>query len=155
MGYTHYWYKQLGEYPAQWAAFAEKCRAIVDLAEEQGTPLAGGLGDGRPEITEEIVWFNGLDPDGYETFHVDANQKIDMWSTVRDEKAFGFCKTGRMPYDRVVTACLIALKCTHGDLVVIDSDGSWAEWGEGVSLFEAATGIKVTQSVLGREKAEA
>ena len=50
---------------------------------------------------------------------------------------FGFCKTGRCPYDEVVAASLLALKHHLGEDVETASDGEpeEEEWQRALQLF--------------------
>lgn len=61
MGYTHYWYRPEHLDSQKFAAFAKDCAKIVMHSRGLGIDIAGGLGDGNPEITPQKVWFNGSD----------------------------------------------------------------------------------------------
>lgn len=52
----------------------------------------------------------------------------------------GYCRTNRLPYDKVVTAALILLQARLGKAVMVGSDGTPEAWKAGLSLARAATG---------------
>ncbi|MEM9109392.1 MAG: hypothetical protein AAGC72_05160 [Planctomycetota bacterium] len=69
-----------------------------------------------------------------ETFYVPRQMEAEAHRTVDEHgRVFEFCKTGRKPYDLLVTAALIALK-HHIPYVRVLSDGDAAEWEEGIAL---------------------
>jgi hypothetical protein len=54
---------------------------------------------------------------------------------------FNFCKTGRKPYDEVVTACLLVARDHFPpSMLSISSDGSWDDWMGGAKLYTAVLG---------------
>lgn len=111
MGYTHYWIAKEST-KKDFLKFSAACKKLHDsLPEKTDTAggyssdepleIRGGLGEGNPEFTPEMVWFNGnkeRDLD-HETFLIQRTQDDDLWN---------FCKTARKPYDLLVVACLLA-----------------------------------------------
>ena len=59
MGYTHYWYRPKVIPPGVYSQIVRDFRRILPTLEKCGVRLAGGLGEGEPQIDEEEVWFNG------------------------------------------------------------------------------------------------
>ena len=59
MGYTHYWYREQTIDPATMKHIADDFATIVLKLDDLGVHLAGGDGEGLPEITPEIICFNG------------------------------------------------------------------------------------------------
>jgi hypothetical protein len=60
VGYTHYWYRPLViPTDAFHAIRSDFERLILPLA-DFGVHLAGGLGEGLPVITDDMIWFNGV-----------------------------------------------------------------------------------------------
>lgn len=57
MGYTHYFYT--GRELPNWDAFAADARRILDTSAALGLKLAGPLGDGTPQVTDERLALNG------------------------------------------------------------------------------------------------
>jgi len=65
VGYTHYWHRtEVIQQKAFQAIRADFERLLLPLA-DAGVELAGGLGEGAPEITGELIRFNGLDQCGH------------------------------------------------------------------------------------------
>jgi hypothetical protein len=153
MGYTHYFaYDPNAEsFVAAWPQMVTDALLIATHVQRSlGVRLAGGFGDGEPELSERRIWLNGtrsgdlhhetllIDPAPPKTRHERepqggsdlARQDLER----RTDRAFvtGFCKTARKPYDIAVTSIL--LRCRHlaPDAFVIASDGAWElEWQHG------------------------
>lgn len=139
MGYTHYWdCPQTKTLPL---ALQEACKRIIKTARskyfiqvqwEDDTPRA-------PEITGDVIRFNGVGEDGHETFYFENH-------------AGGFCKTARKDYDAVVVACLIAAK-QYITGFEWRSDGDPEEHADGVRLYNEANGASLaTSNVTPREQ---
>ena len=120
MGYTHYFSGlQCNEELADFA------KAAVALSDVQ---ICGPTGTGTAVICEDSIQLNGFaerDED-YESFILPGFSDN------------GFCKTARRPYDKVVTAILIAaiaFKTPGWDQIC--SDGNEVDWvaSGGVALF--------------------
>ena len=148
MGYTHYFERKrdLHEEDANFLfqMYAAGVQQIVQRAHERGIAIADRFGERiGAEILDDLIAFNGLDEEKYETFLVRAVPEPynpeRKWED--QEWEFNFCKTRHLPYDEVVTACLILMKEVYGSLVKISSDGTWElDWTEGRELYESATG---------------
>lgn len=134
MGYTHYFRRIPGYDRAAYAALCADVSAIVGSLRDAGSPLAGPLGEGLPEITAERVAFNGAAPDDYETFSWEAN--CCHWDPYAKPGArvFCFCKTAQRPYDVAVVAVLLCAHYHYGDAVTLGSDGDASELGPGLAL---------------------
>jgi hypothetical protein len=65
MGYTHYWYREQTIAPETMKHIADDFAAIVLRLDDLGVHLAGGLGEGAPEITPEMIRFNGPEDCGH------------------------------------------------------------------------------------------
>ena len=139
MGYTHYWTHQEKLDPQSVG------RAVIDMAkvvEAKADLLGDGLGEGKPEIAEGMICFNGVGDDSYETFSFPGG-----WSNDGAGEGFNFCKTARRPYDPVVTACLAIAKDRMGESIDVSSDGDREEWSEGVALACQATGREIANPI--------
>lgn len=92
ISYTHYWTIVKGE---AWPQFIEDAKTIIAAAE---IPLSqNGKSYTQPIIDiENGIFFNGADGDDY-----------DFYIHMDDERSDAFCKTGRRPYDLIVTAVLL------------------------------------------------
>lgn len=127
MGYTHNWDKS-DTAEDVWAALVADARRIAETA---GVPLAGPMGDGEPQFNAERIALNGVEATGddYESFVL-----------VSGATTFEFCKTGRMPYDVVVTAILLRAAHTVPGFDV-RSDGGWgSDWVEARKLYATVFG---------------
>lgn len=123
MGYTHYW--EFAQNPKDIKDGAKKFKKSVALLKkcikDINVPLAGGMGTGKPVLTDTKVCFNGVDDDSYETCGIVLDNPTDY--------GFDFCKTARMPYDPVVCVTLLCFKRFFGDDFKYSSDGSSTEEG--------------------------
>lgn len=129
MSYTHYW--KIPKYPLpkkQWTAAVKDFRELTDvfhgtlrshlIAWEETDP------DKPPEVTNNLIRFNGIGEKGHETFYFSRTKEEDspVW----------FCKTARKPYDALVVAALCILKKHFGNRIRVSSDGDWkTEWLNG------------------------
>lgn len=122
MGYTHYW-SHNGFTPEQWAQLQRAARTIAKRSKAQGAPLGDWQGAGRgPSIDASAISLNGRKGEGFETF---------MLASTPEE--FGFCKTGRRPYDAAVVAILtVAARINSG--FTWRSDGDESEHSEGRAM---------------------
>lgn len=116
MGYTHYW--------SNVTITDQLMEDVSDFITLSDTKICGPLGEGTPIISKEEIAING-DAEynqGYESFIIE-NRKSD------------FCKTGRKPYDAVVTAILVDL--ILNDNGSISSDGTYEDWlnSGGIDLY--------------------
>jgi len=128
MGYTHYWHQSRPISSAEWGALADATRTILKRAKSHGIALAREYDepDSPPEITADLIRFNGIDDNGHETFYFE-----------RDAGSFAFCKTAHKDYDTAVIAVLIAARQACGALTW-SSDGDAAEHADGLQLYNEA-----------------
>jgi len=59
MGYTHYWYRKKTIDPDTYKAIVDDFSKLVPILEREGVKLAGGLGEGDPQLDYNVVSFNG------------------------------------------------------------------------------------------------
>ena len=124
MGYTHY-FEQKREFSAkEWMDLAFDANQLFEASPVR---LGNGLGEpgSVPEIADEYIRFNGVEPDDYETFEI------------RAEGGGGFCKTGFSEicrYDLIVKAVLIAAYNTAPDAIEVSSDGFDFEWEDALAF---------------------
>jgi len=59
MGYTHYWHRPQTVPDGTWCSIRRDFGELILPLSDEGVELAGGLGEGPPEITSEEIWFNG------------------------------------------------------------------------------------------------
>ena len=103
MGYTHYWRTSQEISPGTWEKI---CTRVIAAREYLEAPL------GQWEITKDDICLNGEGEDGHETFY---------FTRVGD--GFGFCKTARKKYDKLVVAALLLIEFTTEGSIRISSDG--------------------------------
>lgn len=111
MGYTHRW-KLNGELSE---AVLKDIQLVVnkyrDLIQYEADD------DRDPEVSPNMIRFNGIGNDSYETFLVEPHKQ-------------DFCKTGRRPYDIAVCEVLLVLKHHFRDNFELESDGFWVTEGD-------------------------
>jgi hypothetical protein len=127
MGYTHYFENKQDCPPEDWAKITEAFKrlqltAIINndpllIQEEYDSASAPGV-DGTG------IWFNGIEDDGHETFHL----------TREGSGRFNCCKTAQKPYDRVVVAVLCLANFFASGVWDIGSDGDTEDWEAGLAL---------------------
>jgi len=150
MGYTHYWsfepnqesdteqlrksFKRASKYVKGFVKFMDNNKSDV-------YKICGGLGEGKPIISDTEIWFNG-----------DASQQLDHetfslhWARPNLHGRYrDFCKTARKPYDLIVCfTLLIFAEIFPPEAFEFSSDGDINddEWQRAVELYEAFTGFK-------------
>lgn len=65
MGYTHYWYRPEEIKPDTFRAIVADTEKVLAEIEGYQVPMAGPTGTGRPELTEDVIAFNGSDDCGH------------------------------------------------------------------------------------------
>lgn len=129
MGHTHYFQATAPFTDKQWKNITE---AVTKLF--AGTDiLAGGIGEGDPEVTDKRIWFNG---------RTDQNGDYETLLIKKNDTEWGFCKTACMPYDAYVVA--VHCICHHfSESFKVTSDGRKNAWKTGQELASAAVGTAV------------
>jgi hypothetical protein len=134
MGYTHYWYvKDTQTLKMALPLVAGDLKRLLP----QLPPLAGWDGTGTPTIGDREIAFNGVRPDDYETFLLVPEPEA---YSKTEKGLFGFCKTGRRPYDLAVQVALTLLRW-HGEAIApgavrLASDGDLADWDRACRMVE-------------------
>ena len=134
MGYTHYWNKKKKIDPETWSDFTDDVTALINKAKvrlcwEFNEP------DKAPEVTAEVVRFNGKGDNGYETFLLRRVEQREEYRKPDDKGMyFNFCKTAQKPYDKYVVAVLHLAEKHFGDKILFSSDGDDSELREGIEL---------------------
>jgi hypothetical protein len=142
MGYTHYWFgrpEEIGNY--------EQLCTDLDLIETYcasvGVELTGydpiimGYRKGAPLHVGDLIAFNGVPDDDYESF---------CMPKYRDGDCFNFCKTARKPYDLAVCLALLRMAAIVPGFS-FDSDGSLSrepEWRKAKTAYAKIFGAKPT-----------
>ena len=121
MGYTHYWAIKDKPMPAQWDKVLSAKNDITQyVITNYDIPL-------EDHSTTSCIHLNGVGQDSCETFFLEP-----------EIKDFNCCKTNGRPYDKVVVAILIAVKCILGAKFDASSDGSPDDWQDGLKLAQLA-----------------
>ena len=138
MGFTRYYTvnKNLNYLPE---GFQNDVRSIIQTADSLGVKIAGWNGIAAPELSVKRLVLNGVDDSAnggedqsFETFTIDLNNSnrpvnpalVDALGESFNN--FGFCKTGRRPYDVIVGAILRSAKF-HNVVTEYSSDGGHNE----------------------------
>jgi hypothetical protein len=130
VGYTHYWYTKRDTPPD---LLFEAARKMLPIVREGDGVLAGWDGTGSPNADDTgSVRFNGREDEeeDYETFTWPPNLGHEQQHDVDPAWVFDFCKTGALPYDRFVVACLLAAKSVLGSALRLHSDGGTAAFSD-------------------------
>lgn len=140
MGYTHYWYQPKNKpiAPDVWALIVSDVQKVLNEAsaillreyDEPGT---------KPEVTADLIAFNGVGNAGHETFYFERAPKQPDYQSKKPE-IFNSCKTANKSYDTVVCACLIIIAHHAGDAVLVKSDGDINDWAPGLNIARSVTG---------------
>ena len=148
MGYTHYFPRAMEIEEDRFLQFARACAKIIHNADAEVCFEFNEVSL-PPQITPDMVRFNGIGDDGHETFYFprvvtddEAGYQTEDYRARWGGKLFTFCKTARKDYDTIVTACLFAALYYLPEEVDVSSDGDTEDWREGRKLFEEATGLK-------------
>lgn len=150
MGYTHYWRPRGDIEEAVWAKLTEATIGVLSIAKEQGIGIVGGMGDAgtEPDVSDTRIDLNGSA--AYETFRLERCPEVPAHRRDRDPEwaRFNFCKTGRMPYDEVVTAILCLAEHFSDGYFRVSSDGHPEEWADGLALArKVVSGVQLPPRV--------
>lgn len=147
MSYGHYWGRTKTIPSDAFDAVGRDVRQIIEAVAPTlglfgGIKVRGATGSGRPIIDADHICFNGSPR--RETFWIsrDVSLKSPDQAPGEDGIYWDFVKTGQLPYDTVVVATLISLKC-HVPDVQLSSDGGAEDWAAGLALYRRATGRQV------------
>jgi hypothetical protein len=130
MGYTHYFQNKQDCPPEDWAKITDAFKRLQATAIINNDPLLiqeeCNMAS-APGVDGTAIWFNGIEDDGHETFHL-----------TRAGDGFNFCKTAEKPYDRVVVAVLCLANFFAPGVWDIGSDGDNEDWQAGLALARTA-----------------
>lgn len=65
MGYSHYWHRPQTVPDGIWDSIRRDFELLVLPLSDEGCDLAGGLGEGPPEIADDLIRFNGPEDCGH------------------------------------------------------------------------------------------
>lgn len=128
MGYTHYWSTESNFTDEEWTEVCARARSVLQFTD---IPVQWECDVEEPsEVSNEVIRFNGVGDDGYETFMISPRK---IGNTIM-EGLGSFCKTARKPYDEVVVAMLVMMSEVKPDFNWC-SDGEPKEHMDGIKLY--------------------
>jgi hypothetical protein len=95
-----------------------------DVVRVSGVSRAGPDGTGKPIVNANTgeVAFSGVEGEDYETFRWPPDFVTGQASPTDQNSVFDFCKTGLLPYDAVVAACLAVAQEVLGESMTVEAD---------------------------------
>jgi hypothetical protein len=121
VGFTRYWTVTRDVDPQ---TVLEAGRKMGDVVRVSGVSRAGPDGTGKPIVNANTgeVAFSGVEGEDYETFRWPPDFVTGQASPTDQNSVFDFCKTGRLPYDAVVAACLAVAQEVLGESMTVEAD---------------------------------
>jgi hypothetical protein len=141
MGYTHYISRPQVIDEQAWSKITiDTIKVLLYIENELGIVIAGGDGEGDPEIDQDGIYFNGSKEDSYESCYMDRILTYD-----KDEKGlcFEFCKTDQRPYDIAVMVFYTIIK-HHVPECIVESDGEEKDWMDAITICHGLLGYDLT-----------
>ena len=115
MGYTHYWQRPGVIADAFFQLIKNDFEKLILPLSDAGIELAGGLGEGIPEITDDVIRFNGLNECG----HAPTDDLV-------------------IPYPSA--SVLLIAKHHLRDQFVVHSNGGEAQWSDAKRICQQRLG---------------
>jgi hypothetical protein len=135
VGYTNYYSQQREVTNKEWLGIMMDAKEILAETMNSGIPLAFeyDLPHQMPEVSEDVIQFNGIGGNGHETFYL-PRSKIGGHGD--------FCKTARKPYDVAVGAIMLSMDHHAPGAWSLGSDGDITEdeWIRAMAMYCKATG---------------
>ncbi len=136
MGYWHSWYNNGAISPPRAEMYATAHALAVRIVKEQdAVPLCGYEAGSPPVATEDAIFFNGVEPDNGAGFELHGRY-VHLPSRTA-------CKTGRKPYDLVVTAVLATMRHKAPGCMKIATDGEPRDWEAGAAIASQILGEEI------------
>lgn len=146
MGYTQYIYRKRDFTAKQWEKISLETFQILDYCKGRKIVLAyeyDSPESGNPEVTPDVIRFNGWREEGHETFLITRKRPENPPYDPDAKEAFDFCKTAHKPYDLAVCLVLLSMKRHATGNVRIGSDGEWdGEWLEARKVYRELFGVE-------------
>jgi hypothetical protein len=141
MGYTQYYYQSKNLTQKQWEKVCLETFQILDYCKGKKIKLAFECDIPKPpEVSNEIIRFNGVNDEGHETF-IFFKKKPEERICSDKSRYFYFCKTARKPYDLAVCLVLLSLAQHAPKSVELGSDGDWEhEWTDARRVYKELFG---------------
>ena len=141
MGYTNYWYQYRDFTDSEWVEIVDYFNTLIQKEEYRKLVDLGAVVHYRPiqaiKYEDKEIYFDGGEGGSCETFVLNKHEPKPRYE--RDKTYFNFCKTNRLPYDKVVWKMLkfiklIVLDPTKADFVISNDNGD-----EIVSISDTVT----------------
>lgn len=146
MGYSHYIYRKTDFTAKQWEKVSLEAFQILDCCKDRKIVLAyeyDAPEPGNPEVTPDVIRFNGWKDEGHETFLITRKRPDNHAYDPDAKESFDFCKTARKPYDLAVCLVMLSMKRHAPRSVRIGSDGEWDdEWLEARRVYRELFGVE-------------
>ena len=142
MGISHYWKIRKTIDKERFAKIAQDFKKVIPYL---CVDLAGVNGEGEPEITDDVISFNGKAPYEYEGFVLGRLAQAPYYTQLYDGKWFNSCKVGfdcPRPYDIAVKIALIIAKHHLGSDITLGSDETEAEWEDAYEIVKNVLGYE-------------
>lgn len=157
MSYTHY------------LSFSKAPRGQAEIMEKRYKRAIRECSKVIFEYSQEFGGLSGFSaharPGRYGGLKVNGSDRVGSCEALELPEHFNqlplqgeFVKTNRLPYDTVITACLIILKHRLGDTIALFSDGKRDDWNDGLILAKKVLGlnrIAIPDSIKVNEKQKA
>lgn len=140
MGYTHYYTVEAGRMSdEEWWELTERVDIITAYYYDHSDEELVVLNDDIIQVKGPCEWFV-----------IERDVQHPSWRSGVDGPVFHFTKTNHHDYDKIIVACILALKETLGDRVSISSDGGDEVFtsGAGYEIYQASSDVfRVGQEV--------
>lgn len=141
MGYTHYWGikpvkggTELNE--KRYKRAIKQCNRVIKAYHNQHR----GYGESLSGYSAHSDRYGGLNFNGARG---NICEDFIFREHFKENEPFEFCKTRRLPYDLVVTACLSIMKHYLKDAIEVSSDGDWCDWTDGACYASEILNVKI------------
>ena len=141
MGYTNYWYQYRDFTDSEWIEIVDYFNTLMQKEEYRKLVDLGSVNKNEPiqqaKYEDQEIYFDGGEGGSCETFVLNKHEPKPRYE--RDKTYFNFCKTNRLPYDKVVWKLLkfiklVVLDPTSADFVISNDNGD-----EIVSISDTVT----------------
>lgn len=138
MGFSHHWYRRPVLNATKFIAAVVECeRAKLHWHQEAPSQRLTNAPIIHMHLVDavfnqNVVGFSG----GCERFEIEREFSMRHRPPKEDGTYFSFCKTNQLPYDTLVTACLLIFKHTFGKGFKVSSNGTIEDWKAGIALVE-------------------
>jgi len=125
MGYTNYWYQYRDFTDNEWMEIVDYFNTLMEK-EEYRKLVDIGSKDYFNNYEDQEIYFDGGEGGSCETFVLNKHEPKPRYEG--DKTYFNFCKTNRLPYDKVVWKMLkfvklIVLDPTKADFIISNDNG--------------------------------